>query len=87
MTIVKTAISIQKNLFQQVDEIAKELKISRSRVFVLAAEDFIRRYENKLLLEQINLAYTDGLDLDKEEQETLLRGQRKFIKAIKSNEW
>lgn len=85
MTIVKTAISIQKNLFQQVDEIAKELKISRSRVFVLAAEDFIRRYENKLLLEQINLAYTDGLD--KEEEETLRRGQRKFIKAIKGNEW
>lgn len=85
MTIVKTAISIQKNLFQKAEEIAKEMKISRSRLFVLAVEDFIRRYQNKLLLEEINLAYSDGPD--EKELDELHRMQRKSIKSLKGNEW
>ncbi len=85
MTIVKTAISIQKNLFQHAEEIAKEMKISRSRLFVLAVEDFIRRYENKLLLEEINRAYADGPD--PEEQEYLRRMQRKSIQSLEGKEW
>jgi hypothetical protein len=85
MTIVKTAISIQKNLFQQAEEIAKEMKISRSRLFVLAVEDFIRRYENKMLLEQINRAYADGPD--PEEPDYLRRMQRKSIQSLEGKEW
>ena len=85
MTIVKTAISIQKNLFQHAEEIAKEMKISRSRLFVLAVEDFIRRYENKLLLEGINRAYADGPTL--EEQESLRRMKRKYVKTLEGIEW
>jgi metal-responsive CopG/Arc/MetJ family transcriptional regulator len=85
MTIVKTAISIQKSLFQRAEEIAKEMKISRSRLFVLAVEDFIRRHQNKLLLEEINLAYAD--DPDENEQDELRRIQRKSIKSMAGNEW
>lgn len=85
MTIVKTAISIQKSLFQRAEEIAKEMKISRSRLFVLAVEDFIRRHQNKLLLEEINLAYADGPD--ESEQDELRRIQRKSIKSMAGNEW
>ncbi len=85
MTIVKTAISIQKNLFQKAEEIAKEMKISRSRLFVLAVEEFIRRYQNKLLLEDINQAYSDGLD--EKEQVELRRMQRKSAQSMKDNEW
>lgn len=85
MTIVKTAISIQKSLFQRAEEIAKEMKISRSRLFVLAVEDFIRRHQNKLLLEEINQAYSDGPD--EKEQDELRRTQRTSIKSLKGNEW
>jgi len=84
MTIVKTAISIQKNLFQKAEEIAKELKISRSRLFVLAVEDFIRRYQNKLLLDEINRS---NPELDETEMEHLRRTQRKAIKSLTGNEW
>ena len=85
MTIVKTAISIQKALFQRAEEIAKEMKISRSRLFVLAVEDFIRRYQNKILLEEINQAYSDNPD--EKEQDELRRMQRISIKSLKDNEW
>jgi metal-responsive CopG/Arc/MetJ family transcriptional regulator len=84
MTIVKTAISIQKALFQQAEEIAKEMKISRSRLFVLAVEEFIRRYQNRLLLEEINRS---TLELDETEMELLHKTQRKSIKSLAGNEW
>ena len=57
MANVKTAISLQRPLFEQVDALAQELQISRSRLFVLAVEAFIRRYQNRQLLEAINEAY------------------------------
>jgi len=85
MAIVKATITIQKNLLQQADEIARRMKITRSRLFALAIEDFIRRYENKLILEQINLAYADSLDPD--EQETLRRMKRKFITTLEGIDW
>jgi metal-responsive CopG/Arc/MetJ family transcriptional regulator len=75
MTNIKTAVSLQNHLFDQADEIAKEMKVSRSTVFALALEDYIQRYRNRQLLEQINRAYTDSPDL--EEVERLVRMQRK----------
>ena len=54
MASVKTAISIQELLFEQVDALASELNISRSRIFVLAVEEFIERYNNRQLLDEIN---------------------------------
>jgi metal-responsive CopG/Arc/MetJ family transcriptional regulator len=59
MANVKTAISLQQSLFEQVDALAQELQISRSRLFVLAVEAFIERYQNRELLEAINEAYDD----------------------------
>jgi len=37
---VKVSFSLQKSLFEKVDDLARELQISRSRLFVLAVEDF-----------------------------------------------
>ena len=85
MPIVKTAISIQKSLFQHAEEIAKEMKISRSRLFVMAVEDFIHRHQNRLLLKEINQAYSDGPD--EKEQDELRRMKRTSIKSLKGNEW
>ena len=59
MPSVKTAISIQEPLFEQVKNLARELEISRSRLFVLAVEEFIQRYQNKQILNEINQAYND----------------------------
>jgi predicted transcriptional regulator len=57
MPTVKTAISLQESLFKRVDQLARELDIPRSHVFVLAVEEFIQRYENRKLLKTINEAY------------------------------
>ena len=50
MPNIKTAISIEKPIFDQVNDLAKNLKISRSRLFVLAAQEYIQRHNNLRIL-------------------------------------
>ena len=38
------------------------MKISRSRLIAIALEEFIRRHQNRILLEKINAAYGDISD-------------------------
>jgi len=62
MPKVKTAISIQESLFKKADALARKLDVSRSQLFVLALEDYLRQYENRQLLERIDAAYEDVPD-------------------------
>jgi len=59
MPNVKTAISIEEPIFEEMNVLAKTLKISRSRVFALAAQEFIQRHRNIELLRSLNDAYDD----------------------------
>ncbi len=52
MANIKTAISLPEPLFEQAEALAHEMNVSRSRLFSLALEDFIRRHENKQLIER-----------------------------------
>jgi metal-responsive CopG/Arc/MetJ family transcriptional regulator len=84
MTNVKTAISLPESLFEKVDALAHDLQISRSRLFVLAVEDLIRRRENQQLLEAINAAYDD---LPDEEEPILRRHMREKHKKLIDGQW
>lgn len=59
MPNAKITISIEKTTFDQVNDLAQYLNISRSRLFVLAAQEFIQRYKNMEHLKAINEAYDD----------------------------
>ncbi|HVF61941.1 MAG TPA: hypothetical protein VNJ70_19205 [Thermoanaerobaculia bacterium] len=56
----KTAISLESPLLDRIDDLARELEVSRSRLLALAAEDFLQKHENARMLRQIELAYADG---------------------------
>jgi len=84
MSNVKTAISLQKSLFDQVEALADELKLTRSRVFALAVEDFVRRHQNRRLLDRINTAYEDTPDPT---EATLRRRMRRHHRRIAEGEW
>jgi len=64
MPNIKTAISIEKPIFDQVNDLAKNLNISRSRLFVIAAQEYIQRHINIELFQAINEAYDDLSDDD-----------------------
>ncbi len=75
MAHVKTAVSMPATLFKRMDALARRLKVSRSRLFVLALQEFYRRQENLDLLERINAVYDDGVP-DPEEAELLRKMKR-----------
>lgn len=70
-SIVKIGISIPKSLFGQAEELARKMKIPRSRLYSLALEEFIMRQQNRELLAQINAACADGPSED----------ERRFLQA------
>ena len=82
MASIKTAISIEKPIFEQMDILAKDLKISRSRVFALAAEEFIQRHKNIELLEALNKAHSDV----SEPETTVPKMRPKHYKLVK-DQW
>jgi metal-responsive CopG/Arc/MetJ family transcriptional regulator len=84
MQAVKTAISIEKNLFDQAEKMALTMKVSRSRLFVIALQDFIEHSRNKELLAQINAACDDNLD---ESEQTLRKKTRRQHRQIVEGEW
>ena len=85
MRNVKTAISLQKSLFEQVEALAREMKVSRSRVFVLALENFVREYQDRLLFEKINKAFEEAPP-DKTERKRL-QPLRRHHRRMVEGEW
>ena len=81
---IMTAISLNRDLFERGEQLAGEMQISRSRLFALALEDFIRGHQNEQLLARINEAYADGLDRP---EEALLKKMRRHHRKLVKNQW
>ena len=84
MAHIKTAVSLQEDLFEQVETLASEMRISRSRLFALALEEFLQRYQSQQLLERINAAYDEAPDPS---EQALRRRMRRQHRQIVESEW
>lgn len=82
MSNVKTAVSLPKDLFDKVDVLAEEMKVSRSGLLALAMEEFMERRQNRLLLEAINRAYENDAE-DPEEADRLRQMRRLHRETVK----
>lgn len=81
MANIKTAISIEKPLFEEFNDLAKEMEVSRSYLFSLAAREFIKRHKSEKLLVGINATYEDLSDPLEERSKTKMRSRhRKLVK-------
>lgn len=58
--MVKTAVSIPKALFQQAETLARQIQISRSRLFWLALENFVSSCQKPAFLDEISSALAQG---------------------------
>jgi metal-responsive CopG/Arc/MetJ family transcriptional regulator len=83
-TTIKTAISIRKSLFEEAESLAQQLNISRSQLFGLAIESFIKNHQNQILLEEINKAYADEPDPS---EKIRLSKMRKQHRKLVESEW
>ena len=84
MPTVKTAISVEPELLSKVGALAIKLNISRSRLFALAAEDFVHRQSSRELTERLNQVYNDGPDAEEQE---MIHHMRATHRRITEGEW
>ncbi|MEW6125525.1 MAG: hypothetical protein AB1757_00565 [Acidobacteriota bacterium] len=76
MATIKADLSLKKSLLEQVEATAREMKVSRSRLLLMALEEFIQRYQNRKLLEKINAAYEGDADESEPLQLRQMRSHR-----------
>lgn len=63
---MKTAISIPDSLFEAVEETAKKMGVSRSKLFSLAVKDFLKDRNMKNVTARLNECYSkESSKLDK----------------------
>ena len=81
---MKTAISIDHELLQEVDETARLLGLSRSRLFALAVDDFLRRQRQEQMLRRLNEVYANGLEPP---EKSMLKGVRAKVRQTVKERW
>jgi len=84
MSVIRTAISLQADLLHQVNEIAAEQSLSRSRLIVNALQEYIERYKNRRLFDMINAAYEDD---DQEEELATANAFARAFEVTEENVW
>ena len=82
---VKTAVSIEKSLFDKAEKLAHDMNVSRSKLFSLAINDFLKKQENHHLLAQLNSVY--GEDQDQEEESLIQFHQEIHKRTIDQEKW
>lgn len=61
---MKTAVSLDEALLQQADEVAREMGLSRSRLFAVAISEFLQRKKKAEILLQLNEVYGERMTSD-----------------------
>ena len=84
MSTVKTAISLEGELFRQAQGLARRMKVSRSRLFAAAMAEFIERRRNRQLFEAANAAYAGEPD---PAETRLRRSMRRHHRRIVQGQW
>ncbi len=56
---MKTAISIQDDIFEAAEETARQLRISRSELYARAVRDFVTRHSARHITARLNRIYDE----------------------------
>ncbi|HJT88955.1 MAG TPA: hypothetical protein VJ732_13895 [Bryobacteraceae bacterium] len=81
---MKTAISIDDELLHEADETARRMGLSRSRLFAMAIDDFLKRRRREQMFRKLNELY--GNDPQTEEKR-LLEGIKAKVRRTAKERW
>ena len=84
MPTIKTAISVDKSLFSDVDELAREMNVSRSQLVSTALEQFLKQRKSQRVLQELNQVYAEP---DKEGEKELRKRARPQHRRLVEGEW
>lgn len=85
MARMKTAISIEESIFDEVNELAARMNKSRSELISIAVSEFIEHQKNRKLLEEINAAYDDGPDESEIKHQQAMKAKHR--KLLENEKW
>jgi len=54
---MKVAISIPDRVFEEAEQVAKRRRVSRSRVYAEAVEEFVKKHRGKLVRQALDVVY------------------------------
>ena len=77
---MKTAISLEDELLLKADRTAREMGVSRSRLFSIALEAYLRKRRNQEILSQLNEVYAG--DPSPEEGRAVAAMKRRFRSTV-----
>jgi metal-responsive CopG/Arc/MetJ family transcriptional regulator len=80
---MKTAISLEDELLLEADRIARQMGVSRSRLFSIALEAYLRKRRNQEILGQLNKVYAG--EPRPEERRTVAGMKRRFRSTIRES--
>ncbi len=81
---MKTAISIDEALLKEADTTAGQLGLSRSRLFTIAVDEFLRRKREEQMLHRLNEVYSTSPDLA---EKRLLKGMKAKVRTTVKESW
>ena len=81
---MKTAVSMDDGLLREADQTARQLGLSRSRLFALAVGDFLQRHRQQDMLRRLNEVYGDGLE---PAEKRLLKGIKAKVNRTVKERW
>lgn len=84
---VKTAISIDAELFEKAEERASKMEVSRSEFYARAVAKFVRDEESREITERLNESYADGLDEEEREYLERMKIYHAHLLERTGNEW
>jgi metal-responsive CopG/Arc/MetJ family transcriptional regulator len=80
---MKTAISLSDELLQQADDAARQMGLSRSRLFAVAIAEFLERQKQERMLQQLNEVYAGGMA---GEEKRLLKQMKAKVRRVVERE-
>lgn len=62
---MKVAVSVPDSVFEEAEKVSKQLRVSRSRLYAQALEDFVQKHRKKGVRAALDEVYeTEPSDLD-----------------------
>ena len=80
---MKTAISVEDTLMARADKAAGEAGVSRSKLFSIAMEDYLKKRRGEQITEQLNRSYAND---DQAEERKIVAGMKEKMRAV-LDEW